>query len=74
MNIDTKLFYKLQKEAINDAKERCSYYEGFIQGMYKAETIIMRSRNDINADCNADKDDPLRNQKLRINYTPNKED
>lgn len=46
MNIDTKLFYKLQKEAINDAKERCSYYEGFIQGMYKAETIIMRSKND----------------------------
>lgn len=51
MNIDIELFYKLQREAINDAKERSSYYEGFIQGMYKADAMISRSRTDKENNC-----------------------
>ena len=68
MNIDIEIFYRLQRGAITEAKEKSAYYTGYIQALHEAESIIRASRTD-----KCEEVDPLRNQKLRINYTPNKE-
>ena len=69
MNIDIEHFFKLQRGAITEAKEKSAYYTGYIQALHDAESMISASRTD-----KCEKVDPLRNQKLRIHYTPNKED
>lgn len=73
MNIDIENFRKLQRNAINEARSKRTYYEGVIEGLLKAETLIVWSKTDKTDDI-CDDNDPLRNQKLRIHYRPNKEE
>lgn len=54
MNIDIEIFYKLQRGAITEAKEKSAYYTGYIQALHEAESMIMASRTDKIKNCEED--------------------
>lgn len=61
MEIDIEMLFKLMNNAASEAKEKSSYYEGFIKGIHEAQSMVQYSRTDKHGNCEEDKTDDQSN-------------